>query len=487
MTNSPQVPPPLASRSRPTPTADVALSEVLGALSYALDLTEGQRPGHTLRTCVIGMRLGKELGLGTQDLTALYFALLLKDAGCSSNAARMAALFGTDDRAVKYGMKLVDWHAKAALAMATWRSSGVGRGLRARTRHFLTVARTENATRDFMAVRCDRGASIALRLGFPAETAAAIRSLDEHWNGRGYAEGLSGERIPLLARIANLAQVAEAFYGNGGVDAAVGVVRARRGRWFDPTLSWMVISWRRDHRWWARLADESSLGEMVRALEPGTRALRVDDDGLDNVARAFADIIDAKSPYTFRHSTNVARYAVGVGAELGLDAHAQRRLLRAGLLHDVGKLGVSNMVLDKTGALTPAERAEVERHPRFTWEILQRVKAFEGFARLASVHHERLDGRGYPWGIGGDELDTEARALCVADVYEALTADRPYRAGMAPADALSILRRDTPHRLCPEAVDAVEAFAARGQPMPVESRPDAPADRPGTEFRQMAS
>ena len=460
MTN-PLIPPPLPSRSRPTPTADVALSEVLGALSYALDLTEGQRPGHTLRACAIGMRLGAEIGLGTADLTALYFALLLKDAGCSSNAARMAALFGSDDRAVKHSLKLVDWHARLALATATWRVSGSGRGLRARTRHFLTVARTEHATRDFMAVRCDRGASIALRLGFPPETAAAIRSLDEHWNGQGYAEGLAGERIPLLARICNIAQVAEAFYGDGGVDAAVNVVRARRGRWFDPALSWILISWRRDQRWWARLADADSLGAMVRSLEPGTQALKVDDDGLDNVARAFADIIDAKSPYTFRHSTNVARYAVGVGAEMGLDAQAQRRLLRAGLLHDVGKLGVSNTVLDKPGALTPGERAEVERHPQYTWEILQRVQAFQGFARLAAVHHERLDGRGYPWGIGAAELDREARALCVADVYEALTADRPYRAGMAPEDALAIMRRDAPHWLCADAVDAVEAYSLR--------------------------
>jgi HD-GYP domain-containing protein (c-di-GMP phosphodiesterase class II) len=454
-------PPYVPPRTRPTSTADVSLSEVLGALSFALDLTEGQRPGHTLRTCVIGMRLGAEMGLGTHDLTALYFALLLKDAGCSSNAARMASLFGSDDRAVKYSMKLVDWHDRTRLALATWRAAGGGRGLRARATHFLQLARTGNATRDFMAVRCDRGASIALRLGFPAETAAAIRSLDEHWNGQGYAEGLRGEDIPLLARIANVAQVAEAFYSEHGVDAAVDVVRARKGRWFDPALARRVAAWRRDGAFWAALGSDGTLAATARALEPGARELRVDDDGLDEIARAFADIIDAKSPYTFRHSTNVARYAVGIAGEQGLDMAARRRLRRAGLLHDVGKLGVSNTVLDKPGMLTPSERAEVELHPRYTWEILQRVQAFSGFARLAAVHHERLDGRGYPWGVGAADLDAEARALCVADVYEALTADRPYRAGMSPEDALLILRRDTPSRLCRSAVDAVEAFVAR--------------------------
>lgn len=202
------VPPDSTPRSAyPAPRTDrVSLSEVLSALSHALDLTEGQPPGHTLRSCLIGMRLAEEMGLGEEDRSALYYALLLKDAGCSSNAARMAALFGSPDQAAKYRMKKVDWHRRVPLALRTARTVAMDGGIRERVRHFMRVARTPGATRDLIQIRCDRGAEIVLRLGFPEASAEAVRSLDEHWCGKGYPLGLSGERIPLLARITNLAQ-----------------------------------------------------------------------------------------------------------------------------------------------------------------------------------------------------------------------------------------------------------------------------------------
>jgi hypothetical protein len=123
----------------------VSLSEVLGALSYALDLTEGQPPGHTVRTCVIGMRIAESLQLSTSDRSALYYALLLKDAGCSSNAARMAAVFGSDDRFIKPRMKAVDWHDRMRLAATTARSVGKDGSVFTRVRHFVNVARTQES------------------------------------------------------------------------------------------------------------------------------------------------------------------------------------------------------------------------------------------------------------------------------------------------------------------------------------------------------
>lgn len=451
---------PSAPAAAPHAAAEVRLSEVLSALSHALDLTEGQPRGHTLRSCVIGMRLAEESGLDEEARRALYYALLLKDAGCSSNAARFASLFGSDDQAAKYRMKLPDWHRKARLAWETARTVGMGRSLRARIRHFAEVARTPDVTRDLIAIRCDRGAQIVLRLGFPPEAAGTVRALDEHWNGKGYPEGLSGEAIPLLARIANLAQTLEIHHAARGRRAAVEVALARRGTWFDPRLVDRVRGWAGDAAWWDALGDPA-LADRVVAAEPGDRALTVDGEGLDGVARAFADVIDAKSPYTFRHSSNVAEYACRVGREMGVGADEERRLHRAGLLHDVGKLGVSNRILDKDGPLTPDERTDVQRHPLHTWEILSRVGAFQPFARLAAVHHERLDGTGYPWGHGAADLDRSERILAVADVYEALTADRPYRAGMPPATALGILRRDAQAKVCPDAVAALEASLAR--------------------------
>ena len=444
------------------PQTSVALSEILSALSYALDLTEGATPGHSARSCLIGMRLAEELALPAGDRSALYYAILLKDAGCSSNAGRMAALFGSDDQYVKPRMKLVDWHKRVRLAAITAMTVAQGRSVLDRVRHFAAIARSEDMTKELIQIRCDRGASIASQLGFPPETADAIRSLDEHWCGLGYARGLAGDDIPLLARIANLAQTVEAFHDRGGKRAALRVVRQRSGSWFEPALARIVNGWRDDDAWWATLAGDVTAA--VVAAEPADRQLDVDDDGFDRVCRAFADIIDAKSPFTYRHSTRVAEMARAIGRELGMDAPEQRRIYRAGLLHDIGKLGVSNAILDKNGPMTPEERARMELHPRYSLEILRRVTAFGDFAMTAALHHEKLDGSGYPFGYRAEQLDLPARLLVVADIYDALNSDRPYRAGMSPAAAIEILERDRDTRLCGRSIDALIAVVNGGAP-----------------------
>lgn len=452
----------IAEREAPAqPVARIALSEVVASLSRALDLTEGQPLGHSVRACMIGMRLGEELGLGDDELAALYYALLLKDAGCSSNASRMAALFGSDDQVVKPQMKIVDWDQKMRLALETWRNTGLKASLFSRMRYFLGIARQENMTRDIIAARCERGADIARRLGFPDATVGAIRSLDEHWNGNGYPEGKRGEAIPLFSRILNIAQTAEVFLARGGRMAALEILEERRGRWFDPRLVDRVLRWRTDRAWWDAVVQPEIL-DQVTALEPEAQVRSLDDAGLDQVAEAFAEIIDAKSPFTFAHSTNVARYACAIGARLGFDALSMQRTRRAGLLHDIGKVGVSNRILDKNGPLAADERAAIQAHPAYTWEILGRVSAFASFARQAATHHEKLDGTGYPWKLGSDELDLSARALVVADIYEALTADRPYRAGMTPEKALSILEKERGTKLDRDAIDALAAEVLPG-------------------------
>ena len=436
----------------------ISLSEVLSALSCALDLTEGAPAGHTMRTCLIGMRISESVGMDTEQRSGIYYALLLKDAGCSSNAGRMAALFGADDQSVKPRMKLVDWHARGRLALETARAVAPDQSLLDRARQFVRIARTPDATRELIAIRCDRGAAIALQLGFPAATADAIRSLDEHWCGRGYARGLAAGDIPLLARIANIAQTVEAFHDRGGVTAAHRVVRERSGRWFDPTLARIVLEWSADDPWWALLRGD--VAGAVVAAEPSDRVIEVDDDGLDGVARAFADIIDAKTPFTFRHSTRVAEMARLVAAKCGLDAAEQRRIYRAGLLHDIGKLGVSNLILDKDGPLTDEERHKMEQHPRFTLDILEHVSAFRGFARAAALHHEKLDGSGYPFGYTAEDLELPERILVVSDIYDALSSDRPYRKGMVEPVITSILERDRGTRLDAVALDALHAVRA---------------------------
>lgn len=445
-----------------TRTHTVRLAEVISALTYALDLTEGQRPGHTLRTALIAMRLGEELGLDAGTLGALYYACLLKDAGCSSNAARMAALFGSDDQNVKRDMRLVDWHDRWRLAMRTARNCGVGLNPIARISHFLRIAQTPQMTREIIQARCERGAQIAVALGFPRLSSEAIGHVDEHWCGLGHPVGLAGDEIPLLSRVLLLSQTFEAFWTEHGLKAALEMTRARSGRWFDPSLVSRVNGWKRDAAWFAQLADRDNLDANVIALEPGDTPMVATDDRLDATSYAFAAVIDAKTPFTYKHSSNVAKYAVGIATAVGADAELLRDVLRAGLLHDIGKLGVSNRILDKPGRLTDEERDEVKKHPRWTWQILERVPAFQHFAVSAAHHHERLDGRGYPWGVNDSRLDFTARVLAIADVYEALTADRPYRAGMSVEKVLGIMGPDRATAFDPDLLDVAAGLAEAG-------------------------
>jgi HD-GYP domain-containing protein (c-di-GMP phosphodiesterase class II) len=433
----------------------IPLSRVLGALSYALDVTEGEPPGHAVRACKIGMRLAQELDVDAATRSQLFYALLLKDAGCSANSAKMAALFGADDHVVKRTSKRVDWSSRFPAFLWSVRMVAPRRSLGARLNRLLAIKAEGEVTRALMRARCDRGAEIALRLGFELETAEAIRALDEHWDGGGQPRGLLGEGIPLLGRILCLAQTVEIFHAAGGMRAAWAVARRRRARWFDPALVDALGALRGDAAFWASL----SKGDAA-SWEPEDRLLTADDARLDQIAEAFAGIVDAKSPWTYRHSDRACVIAVSLASELGADAGTLRDLRRAALLHDVGKLAVSNRILDKPGRLTKAELALVREHPVVTERILSRIPGCEHLAPMASAHHERLDGGGYPRGLAAPELTMPMRLLAVADVYEALTSDRPYRPALSSDDALAVLRADVPRRLDREAFAALERLLA---------------------------
>jgi HD-GYP domain-containing protein (c-di-GMP phosphodiesterase class II) len=430
---------------------DVRLSEVVGALSHALDVTEGQPPGHAQRTCLIGMRIGAAIGLDAESRSSLFYALLLKDAGCSTNSAQVASLYGTDDADVKRDRKVTD-HLKASECLAHLaRATAPGRPL-AKVRHLRAlVAHGSDGSRALTAMRCERGAEIARGIDLPDDTAQAIRDLDEHWDGKGYPQGLEGDAISLLGRIACLAQTAEVFWAGGGRDAAVAVARERSGRWFDPLLVEALESIPAGDPLWSSLDFPD-----VRAVEPGDRVLVADPQRLDSIAEAFARVVDAKSPYTASHSLGVAGIAVGLARLLGIGLDDQRTLHRAGLLHDLGKLAVSNRILDKPGKLTDAEWQAMRGHPLMSLNILRSVPAFGELVFAAGAHHERLDGSGYPYGLAAGALDRDARIIAVADVAEALSAERPYRAALPPDQVLEIMRRDAGPKLDPVVFAALE-------------------------------
>jgi HD-GYP domain-containing protein (c-di-GMP phosphodiesterase class II) len=449
----------------------VALSEVLGALSYALDITEGEPPGHAVRTTAIGMRLAEQLGLDEDTQSALFYALLLKDAGCSSNASRLSSLFAAPDHQVKREMKRIDWSRGGELARYTVRNVAPGAGPLAKARGLRRLTQEDEVTREVIGTRCERGAEIARMLELPAATQAAIRALDEHWDGSGQPFGLRGEEIPLLGRILCLAQTVEVFVRTVGLPGALGMALKRRGRWFDPALVDALLSVRDDRRLWGPLEDPRAVPSLA-LWEPADRVRTAGEDDLDRIAEAFARVIDAKSPYTAQHSDGVADWAVATGTMLGLTPDALRDLRRAGLLHDVGKLAVSSRILDKPGKLEADELAAMREHPRYTQQILERVACLQGIVEVAASHHERLDGTGYHRGLPAFDLSRSARILAVADVYEALTADRPYRAAMPREKALAILHEQRGTGLCPAAVDALDAAAHDTSPWTAALHPE---------------
>jgi putative nucleotidyltransferase with HDIG domain len=196
-------------------------------------------------------------------------------------------------------------------------------------------------------------------------------------------------------------------------------------------------------------------------------------------------VIDAKSPFTARHSVGVAAYATAIGEAMGVDPQGLRDLRRAGLLHDIGKLAVSSRILDKPGRLTEEEFAAMKQHTRFTLQILDRVACFRALAGVAASHHERLDGSGYHRGLAAFDLPRPARILAVADIFEALTADRPYREAMPNDKALGIVMEQRGTGLCPAAVDGLQAaLAAEPQFVATVAEAVTPA-RPGGAARAL--
>ncbi len=351
---------------------EIGLAELVSALSHALDITEGQPAGHGVRCCWIGMQLGEVLGFDTALLGDLYYALLLKDVGCSSNAARICQLYLADDLTFKNGFKQVD-DALPQILRFVLAHTGMKAGLAARFRSIVNIAmHGGEIARELIETRCTRGAEIARQMRFSDAVAGAILDLDEHWNGNGQPLGKAGADISVLARIALLAQVVDVFFMSSGPEAAMREVERRAGSWFDPVHAAKFLELASDIQFWVTLA-APDLEEWVVALEPQKRSIVVDDDYLDDIAAAFAKVVDAKSPFTSGHSDRVALFADLIAEQFGLSDERRRWLKRAALLHDIGKLGVSNQILDKPGKPDEEEWSAIRRHPALGETILKRI------------------------------------------------------------------------------------------------------------------
>jgi putative nucleotidyltransferase with HDIG domain len=455
---------------------EVILAEVISALTFALDLTENAVPGHSLRTCLLGMRLAETVHLPENELTSLYYALLLKDIGCADHVTRLSQLMGSDDRNPwSLQGSPNDFGSNPLLLQHLWRQvlpgvpvpADLGRlaGLEARLGTDLTGdSETEQ----------HRGAETMRHLSMSEATIAAVANINERWDGSGPL-GKRGEQIPRLARICSVAQVLDAFATEHGPETALRMLRARRGTWFDPELVRAVQILHTSGRLWTHCQprDVEATRTEVLLLDPGVSS-PLTSERVDRICEAFGNVVDAKSPFTYHHSLGVTEVAEAMARELNLAPERISLVRRAAFLHDIGKLAVPNHILDKRGRLDAREWSIITRHPKISGSILRRVSAFRELASLAAEHHERLDGSGYPFGLRADQLSLESRLIAMADSYSAMAENRPYRPGLQVKVILEEIGRDVPTKFDPTCFAALKSASARwlgNMPLPTASAP----------------
>jgi len=404
------------------------------------------------------MRIGKEYGLQTNQLNELYFALLLKDCGCSANASKTFNALGSDDLKAKHDVKTTDWTS------VNWQTVkyaldhiAPGKPFLERVRAILKVAANQKVhARDVTQIRCNRGATLARYMGLPEGTASAILDLDEHWDGSGNPENLRGNNINIFSRIMLLAQTLENFAAAQSREAATQVIQQRSKKWFDPKVVKAALSLDRRNELWTDIHSEN-IDQIVLELDTPAKELTLGDDStLDSICVAFAQIIDAKSPFTYNHSNGVANASVAIARKLDLPRERIVFVRHAALLHDLGKLGVSNAILEKPAKLDDEEWKSMKRHPMDTWLILKAIPHFEELSEVAASHHEKLNGTGYFRSLTAEHLSIESRIIAVADIFDALSAKRPYRDSLPLETVFNIMRKDSPHGIDGDCLSALE-------------------------------
>lgn len=381
---------------------ELNLNNLVVALSHALDFLEmdvlGVATNHSKRVTYIALRLGEEAGLSREELFDLITLSLLHDNGIGPGASAAAAA----DPAAFPDLQALDKGAE----------------------HCLLGEATVS--------------------GYPFRTAPknVIGYHHENWDGSGFFH-LSGDQIPLMAQIIRLADIVELAHDLRNLDwhgkrKLEAFLADWAGKVFAPSLVGAFREVSSHPAFWLDLKDEFIAG-AIRSRAP-TYSQDLPWAEVDKVTAIFSRIIDSKSRFTLAHSRDLGE-KTGVMAGIYAFPQPEAQMLRiAANLHDVGKLAVSNAILDKPGKLEPWETDVIQRHTYYTRVSLQAIPGFESITEWAANHHEKLDGTGYPYKKSSEDLDLNSRLLACLDIYQALTEDRPYRAGLAHAEALGILR-----------------------------------------------
>jgi len=451
------------------------LADPLVGLSTMADLGFGLPPGEALRSCALATALARRLDLPDNEVCAVYYAALLQHVGCIGYAHETALVFG-DELAMNAAAARTNFASRRDL-FATFLPE-LTRGHRPAARVRLTVAAMTSGARfgdRFSTATCEVGRATARRLGLPEPVQRALYHIYEWWNGDGAPAKIAGDEIPLPARLARLAGIAALFDSIGGTELAVTAVATRAGGMLDPALADRFG--REAAAMLGELNAASDTRDLVLGAEP-TPQLMIDDRQLASAAAAFGDLADLKSRFTHGHSAGVAALAGDAGRRLGLAAGDLRRLQLAALLHDLGRVAVSDAVWERPGPLGSAEWEQVRLHPYYSERILTGSPALAPVARWAGMHHERLDGTGYHRGCSAAELPMPVRVLAAADAFQAMTQPRPHRPARSPDQAATRLRALVRDRACdPEAAEAVLATAGQSPARVRRSWPGGLSDR----------
>jgi HD-GYP domain-containing protein (c-di-GMP phosphodiesterase class II) len=440
-----------------TPQSDTRLrmAELLASLSLAIDLGVGQPLEWVLRSCLLAIRLGEALGLSERDCQDAYYLSLLRHIGCTATASGDAALFG-DELTMAEGMTM-DMDDMAQVMGFVFRHVAKGRSFfeRARSIAGMMAAGPEGATLNHTA-HCEVAVRVAETLGCSSAIQQGLWQVYERWDGKGTPKHLKGEDLMLPVRVIQLAQDAATFYQMGGVEVAMAMARARSGRYFDPAI--VDTFCRVAPNLLPSLAAESTW-QAVLECEPGA-SVWLSGRQIDTAVEVVADFTDLKSPFTVAHSRSVAALAAVAAEQCGLPATDVVAVRRAGLVQDLGRVGVSASIWNKPGSLTDSEWERVRLHPYYTERIFTRSSVLAPLGALAALHHERLDGSGYHRQIASAQLPMAARILAAADVYQALIEPRPHRAACTLESAAdAVLREARAGRLDHDAVNTVLSAA----------------------------
>lgn len=440
------------SRAETAPTR----AELLAALSLAIDLGLGLPAEHVMRSALIAQRLAKCLGCDDREQETAFSVTMVMWIGCHAESHEYARWFG-DDITVRRDSYEVDWSG-VPYAIFLLQNLGRGRTLPQRMKVAGALLRNPRGNLKLMArSHCSSAALLAGRIGLGDDVRHALTFGFERWDGSGLPDNAKGDSIPLAMRIAQVADIADVIRSGRGVDAAIETLRDRSGGQFDPD----IVTCFREHR--EELFDlPTDAWDAAVRQAPGALAQPVADADLDDLITALGDFVDLKSPYTVGHSRAVSALATAAGRHAGLSELTLTRLRRAGHLHDLGRIGVSNLVWEKATPLTLAERERLQLHPFLSGRILSRIRGLEPEARLAVNHHERMDGSGYPNRLSAKDLSLDDQVLAAADRLQCSVEARPHRAALSPGEAAQGLQREArTGRLNATAVDAVLMAAGR--------------------------